>query len=249
MYSNSTTLTQDQVITVRSFMGRTYNWMAAGLVMTAAMAYLTLHSDAIKGFVFGGGLLPLMLAELAMVFILSLMLPRLSAGVAGALFIGYALLNGMTLSSVFLVYTSAAITSAFAVSAVTFILMSILGYTIKLDLSRFRSIAFMALIGLLVAMVVNMFLHSGPLGFVISALGVLLFAGLTAFDTQMLRRMALHGTAAGLAPRQRGGAATASVTGQFAASDKLAIIGALKLYLDFIMMFLFLLQLFGGGRR
>ncbi|THF85903.1 Bax inhibitor-1/YccA family protein [Deinococcus sp. KSM4-11] len=214
---------------VRTFMARTYSWMAAGLALTAGIAWLTASNDALALQVFQLRL-PLLLAQLALVFVLSMFAQRLSSTVAGALFIAYAALTGLTFSSILLAYDRSAVTAAFATSALTFGAMSVAGYTIKRDLSSMGRFFMFAVIGLVVAMVVNLFVASSALTLGISVVGVLLFAGLTVYDTQMLRKLALSG-----------------VSGEMA--ERAAINGALALYLDFVNMFLFLLRIFGGGRR
>lgn len=210
---------------VRTFMARTYSWMAAGLALTAGVAYLTAqnHDLALQW------RMPLMLLQLALVFGLSLFAQKLNSAVAGLLFIAYAGLTGLTFSSILLAYDLNSVTAAFATTAGTFGLMSVAGFVIKRDLSAMGRFFMFALIGLIVAMIVNLFVASSALTFGISVVGVLLFAGLTAYDTQMLRKLALSG-----------------VSGETA--ERAAINGALALYLDFINMFLFILRLLGGNR-
>lgn len=215
---------------VRSFMARTYSWMAAGLALTAGIAWLTAQNEGLAVQVYQLRL-PLVLAQLALVFVLSLFAARLSSAVAGALFIAYAALTGLTFSSILLAYDMNAVTAAFATSALTFGAMSVAGSVIKRDLSSMGRFFMFALIGLVVAMIVNLFIASSALTLGISIVGVLLFAGLTVYDTQKLRTLALSG-----------------VQGEMA--ERAAITGALTLYLDFVNMFLFLLRIFGGaGRR
>ncbi|WP_221089458.1 Bax inhibitor-1/YccA family protein [Deinococcus aquaedulcis] len=213
---------------VRTFMARTYSWMAAGLALTAGVAYLTAQNEVLAYQVMNLRL-PLLLAQLALVFVLSMFAQRLNSAVAGALFIAYAALTGLTFSALLMVYDASAVTAAFATTAGTFGLMSVAGFMIKKDLSAMGRFFMFALIGLFVAMIVNLFVASGPLTLMISIVGVLLFAGLTAYDTQMLRNLALSG-----------------VQGEMA--ERAAINGALALYLDFINMFLFILRLFGASR-
>lgn len=222
-YPTTKTATVDLV---RTFMARTYSWMAAGLALTAGVAYLTFNNEALFYNVMNLRL-PLMLGQLALVFVLSMFAQRLSAGVAGMLFIAYAALTGLTFSSLL---ASPDVVPAFATTAGAFALMSVAGFVIKKDLSAMGRFLMFAVLGLLVAMIVNMFIPGGPLTLVISVVGVLLFAGLTAYDTQMLRNLALSG-----------------VTGEQA--ERAAINGALALYLDFINMFLFILRLFSGNSR
>ncbi|GBF04161.1 hypothetical protein DAERI_010333 [Deinococcus aerius] len=210
---------------VRTFMARTYSWMAAGLALTAGVAYLTAQNAGLAEQVMALRM-PLILAQLVLVFVLSLAAQRLSSAVAGILFIAYAALTGLTFSSLLLVYSPAAVTAAFLTTAGTFGAMSVAGFVIKRDLSAMGRFFLFAVIGLLIAMIVNLFVVSSALTLGISVIGVLLFAGLTAYDTQMLRNLALSG-----------------VSGEMA--ERAAINGALALYLDFINMFLFILRLFG----
>lgn len=214
---------------VRTFMARTYSWMSAGLALTAGVAYLTAQNAELATQVMGLRL-PLLLAQFALVFVLSMFAQRLSSAVAGILFIAYALITGLTFSAYLFAYSPTAVITAFATTAGTFALMSVAGFVIKKDLSAMGRFFMFALIGLFVAMLVNVFVASSALTFGISIVGVLLFAGLTAYDTQMLRNLALSG-----------------INGEQA--EKAAINGALALYLDFINMFLFILRLFSGTSR
>ncbi len=208
-------------------MARTYSWMAAGLALTAGVAYLTAQNEGLAMQV-ASLRLPLMLAQLALVFVLSMFAQRLSAAVAGALFVGYAALTGLTFSALLFAYSPAAVITAFAVSAGTFGLMSVAGFVIKKDLSAMGRFFLFAVLGLVVAMLVNLFVGSSALSLGISMIGVFLFAGLTAYDTQMLRNLALSG-----------------ISGEQA--ERASINGALALYLDFINIFLFLLNI-GNSR-
>lgn len=212
---------------VRTFMARTYSWMAAGLALTAGVAYLTAQNEALAMQV-ASLRLPLMLAQLALVFVLSMFAQRLSAAVAGALFVGYAALTGLTFSALLFTFSPTAVFTAFAVSAGTFGLMSVAGFVIKKDLSAMGRFFLFAVLGLVVAMLVNLFVGSSALSLGISVIGVFLFAGLTAYDTQMLRNLALSG-----------------ISGEQA--ERASINGALALYLDFINIFLFLLNI-GNSR-
>jgi FtsH-binding integral membrane protein len=212
---------------VRTFMARTYSWMAAGLALTAGIAYLTAQNETFALQVMQWRL-PLIIAQLALVFMLSLGAQRLNSGLAGVLFIAYAALTGLTFSALLFAYSPTAVISAFATTAGTFALMSVAGFVIKKDLSAMGRFFMFAVIGLFVAMIVNLFVASSALTLGISIVGVLLFAGLTAYDTQMLRNLALSG-----------------IEGEQA--ERASINGALALYLDFINMFLFILRLFGMG--
>lgn len=226
---NYPTLTAQQNTVVRSFMGRTYNWMAAGLALTAAIAWLTASNMDMAMMVLQWRM-PLLLAQLGIVFALSGLVTRLSATAAGALFIVYAALTGLTFSGLLLAYDLKSVAAAFLTAAGTFGGMSIAGYVTKKDLSGMGRFLMFGVIGLLVAMIVNLFVGGTALTMIISVVGVLLFAGLTAYDTQKLKEMALSG-----------------VQGEQA--ERAAINGALTLYLDFVNIFLFLLRLFGGGDR
>ncbi|WP_309570109.1 Bax inhibitor-1/YccA family protein [Deinococcus sp.] len=223
------TTTAQSADVVRTFMARTYSWMAAGLALTAGIAWLTASNDALALQVLQLRF-PLMLAQLALVFGLSMFSQRLNSAVAGTLFIAYAALTGLTFSAILLAFDRSAVTAAFATTAGTFGVMSVAGFVIKRDLSAMGRFFMFAVIGLFVALIVNMFVASSALTLVISIVGVLLFAGLTVYDTQMLKNMALSG-----------------VTGEMA--ERASINGALRLYLDFINMFLFILRLFSGSSR
>lgn len=205
-----------------------YAWMAAGLTVTALFALVTVSSPALlktivgNKFVFYG----LMIGELALVFILSGALHRLSTGVATLLFLGYSALNGLTLSVIFLVYTADSIATTFVITAAMFGAMSLYGYLTKRDLTSWGSFLFMGLIGVVIASLINIFLRSDAVSWVVSAIGVIVFTGLTAYDTWKIKEMATIETQ----------------------TRKYAIIGALTLYLDFINLFLMLLRLLGGRR-
>ena len=214
---------------VRSFMGRTYSWMTAGLVLTAVIAYLTSNNPDAQAWARGNSLI-LIILQFGIVMGLSFAIQRIGSLLAGVLFMVYAAVTGVVFSLILQRYTGADVTAAFATSAVTFGAMSAYGYFTKRNLSAMGNFLMYALIGLVVAMIVNVFVASGPFSLIISLVGVVLFAALTAYDTNRLRQMALSG-----------------VSGELA--EKGAIYGALQLYLDFINMFLFILQLFAGGRR
>lgn len=211
----------------RAFMSRVYGWMFAGLWVTGVMALYTVSNEALRTFAmewrFG-----LLMAELGLVFALSFAAPRLSGAVAGAMFIGYAALTGMTLSIYFLIYTAGSIGQAFLMTAGTFGAMSLYGTVTKKDLSGWSSFLFMGLVGVIIAGVINIFTRSDMLGFVTACACVVVFAGLTAYDTQKLRQM--HAS-----------------TG-YSAAASISIVGALTLYLDFINLFLALLRIFGRRR-
>ena len=226
---------------LRAHMIRVYNYMAAGVALTGLVAWFTfsaavtqtgtgLQLTSFGQAIYGSPLMwVLVLAPLALVFVISFGINRLSAGTALTLFFVYAGLLGLSLSSIFLMYTGTSITRVFFISAATFGALSLYGYTTQRDLSPIGSFLIMGLFGLIIAMLVQLFLKSPGLDFAISAIGVLIFAGLTAWDTQRIKEMYSaqdDGTVAG----------------------RKAVMGALALYLDFINLFLFLLR-FMGDRR
>jgi len=226
--------TQAGTQVLSEFMRGVYGWMSAGLLVTAATAVYTASSQAMMQLIFGNSMLlmVLLIAEVGLVFAISGAINRLSAGMATGLFLLYSALNGVTLSAIFVVYSGAAISKAFFTAAGMFGAMSIYGYTTKKDLSSWGSFLFMGLIGVVIASVVNIFLKSSGLDFVLSGVGVLVFVGLTAYDTQRLRYMAETAPLGDATALRRG-----------------AILGALQLYLDFINLFLMLLRFFGGNRE
>lgn len=214
------------------FLTRVYGWMAGGLVATAFMAWVTLSTPALLQLVFGNRLVfyGLLIGELALVAWLSGLVGRMSASTAAIVFVAYSALNGLTLASVFLVYTSGSIVSTFVVTAGTFGAMSVYGLVTSRSLDGLGSFAFMGLIGVILASVVNLFLRSSMLEFAISCAGVIVFVGLTAYDTRKLKLMA------------------ARVDADSEEGQKGAIQGALALYLDFVNLFLMLLRLVGSRR-
>jgi len=216
------------------FLAKVFTWMAAGLGLTALTAFAVAGSPALVKLIFGNQLLffGLIIAELVMVFVLASRVDKMSAGAATGLFVAYSVLNGVTLSVIFLAYTAVSIATTFITTAGMFGGMAIYGLVTKRDLSSWGSFLFMGLIGIIIAMLVNFFLHSPALAWAISAIGVIVFTGLTAYDVQNLTRMA----AAGI--MENGAAAV----------RRYAILGALRLYLDFINLFLMLLN-FMGERR
>jgi FtsH-binding integral membrane protein len=228
---------------LRAYMIRVYNYMASGVALTGVAAWLTFQAAVVTNasgnitgltpfgqMIYGGpAAIVLMLATLGLVLFISFRIQYLQPSTALALFMGYAALLGLALSSIFLSYTGASITRVFFVSAASFGALSLYGYTTQRSLSAFGSFLIMGLFGLMIAMLVNLFLKSTGLDFVISALGVLIFAGLTAWDTQRIKEM--------YDPMQDG-----TVAG------RKAVMGALQLYLDFINLFLFLLRFLGDRR-
>ena len=221
-------------VLVNDFVRSVYNWMFIGLALTGFMALYVSNSETILRLVFGNRLIffGLIVVELALVFSISGMVNRMSASTATLLFVIYSGLNGVTLSFIFLAYTRASIVSTFFVCAGTFLACSIYGWTTKRDLTSLGGFLFMGLIGIIIASVVNMFIRSSAMSMIVSYIGVLVFVGLTAYDTQKLKNMAMT-QPAGL---------------DGAVIRKGAILGALSLYLDFINLFLMLLRIFGQGR-
>jgi len=220
---------------LRSYMLSIYNYMTSGVLLTGVVALLFssggVNSPAAKVFLTGGPLAwVIMLAPLGFVFAMSLGVNRFSKGTLQLLYWAFAIVMGLSLSEIFLVYTGASIAATFFATAGAFAGLSLFGYTTKKDLSAFGTFLVMGVVGLIIAMVVNMFLRSTGLDLAISFLGVLIFAGLTAWDTQRLKASyaQLRGT-------------------EFA--GKMVIMGALQLYLDFINMFLFLLRFMGNNRN
>jgi hypothetical protein len=220
---------------LRSYMLSVYNYMASGVLITGIVALLFarggIDSPAAQLFI-NGGILKwvVILAPLGLVMWLSFGINRMSASTAKAIFWVYAVLMGLSLSTVLLVYTGASVAQTFFAAAAAFASLSLWGYTTKKDLSGFGTFLIMGLFGLIIAMLINMFMQSSALDLAISAIGVLLFAGLTAYDTQKIKSMYFV------------------VQGTGEAVAKSAVMGALTLYLDFINLFLFLLR-FMGDRR
>jgi len=214
-----------------SLFTRIYAWMTAGLAVTGATAAVTVTTPALFNLVYGNGLVLILLiaAQLALVIAISAAITRLTAATATALFLLYAALNGVTLSSLLLTYTGASIALAFFVTAGTFGAMSLYGAITKRDLTAIGNLAFMALLGLILGSLVNFFLRSEALYWLLTYLGVAIFVGLIAADTQKLKRL--------LAQNPEGEAA-----------GRIVVIGALTLYLDFINLFLNLLRIFGRRR-
>jgi FtsH-binding integral membrane protein len=219
---------------VNDFVRSVYNWMCIGLALTGVVAFYVSNSEAMLRFVFGNQIIffGLIIAELAMVFSLVSRVSKMKAGTATSLFVFYSALNGVTLSFVFLVYTSASIVSTFFICSATFLACSVYGWTTKRDLTSFGGFLVMGLFGIIIASLVNIFIRSSAMHIMISYIGVFVFVGLTAYDTQKLKNMALS-QPAGL---------------DGAVIRKGAILGALSLYLDFINLFLFLLRILGQGR-
>ncbi len=213
-----------------ALMRKVYVWMTLALAITGICAYGVATSPSILQLIYSGGatIWVLFLLELGLVFYTTARIDRLSLSTATSLFVLYSALNGVTLSSIFIVYSMASIAKVFFITAGTFAAMAAYGYFTKTDLSRFGSILFMALIGLIIASVVNVFMRSAMFDFILSYVGVAIFVGLTAWDSQKIKEMLAR-----QADLSEG-------------AQKLALMGALSLYLDFINLFLYLLRIFGN---
>ena len=223
---------QKTEVLVNSFVRSVYNWRFVGLAVTGFIAYYVSTNEGIMGFIYGHRMVfwGILLAELALVFAISGMVNRMSAGTATGLFVLYSALNGLTLSVIFLLYTRSSIVSTFFICAGTFLACSIYGWTTKRDLTSLGGFLMMGLFGIIIASIVNIFLRSGAVSVIVSYIGVFVFVGLTAYDTQKLKNMALT--------------QPAGIDG--GVLRKGAILGALSLYLDFINLFLFVLRIFGS---
>jgi uncharacterized protein len=215
---------------LRDYMHRVYGYMAGGLALTGLVAYTAAASGFYQSIAGTGLIWIVMLAPLAFVLALSFGIRRMSTGTATVLFWIYAAVMGLSLGGIFLVYTGTSIARVFFITAVTFGAMRLYGYTTRSDLSGFGSFLLMGLIGIVIASLVNIFIGSSVLQFAISIIGVIVFVGLTAYDTQRIKEMYLESD-------------TAEIAG------KKAVLGALALYLDFINLFMMLLQLFGQRRQ
>lgn len=220
--------TQESAIVVT--MNKVYSWMTLALVVTALTAMYVAQSESILGLVFGNSAMPwiLMLAEVGVVMYLSARIEKISFATAMTLFGVYSVLNGVVLSVILLAYSLSTIYAAFFATAGTFAAMSIIGYTTKKDLSGLGGLLTMLLIGLIVASLVNLFFHSEGLSSIITYVGVFIFVGLTAYDTQKIKQMLVYSN--GVDQR------------------KIGLLGALSLYLDFINLFLYILRLFARSR-
>jgi len=213
---------------LRSYMLGVYNYMASGLLLTGIVAFLTAQSPTLLNAIYGTPLQwVVMLAPLGLVFYLSARIHKMSVTAAQTSYWVYAGLMGLAISYIFLAYTGTSIVRVFLITAVTFGSMSLYGYTTKRDLSGLGSFLFMGLIGIIVASLVNLFIHSTMLQWVVSVVGVLIFTGLTAYDTQQIKEMYYEGDGTAVAKKK-------------------SIMGALRLYLDFLNLFLMLMSLFGN---
>jgi FtsH-binding integral membrane protein len=218
--------------TFSALMQKVYTWMTLALVITGVTAYGVANSPSILTMLYSNQIVfwGIIIAELALVFIISGMINRISLVTATLLFVLYSVLNGAVLSSIFLIYTMSSIGQVFFITAGTFGVMAFIGYTTKIDLSSMGKILYMALIGIIIATVVNIFVGSNGLQTIVSYAGVLIFVGLTAYDSQKIKQMMYD--------------QEYNDTG----AQKLALIGALTLYLDFINLFIYLLRILGSRR-
>lgn len=216
---------------VSQVMRQVFTKMFLAMVITALSAYMVLSIPALATFIFSNPMVywGLLIGEIVMVIVLSAALNKLSNIGATLLFYAYSILNGLTLSCIVLVYTSASIALTFAITAGVFATMAIYGYVTKNDLTKFGSFMTMALFGLIICIVVNIFMQSSTMEWIISFAGVVIFIGLTAWDVQKIKRMAMMT--------------------DYSNAGKLATIGALSLYLDFVNLFLYLLRFFGNSRN
>ena len=225
-------MSADAQLRQSSIASQLYAWMTAGLLLTGAVATATANPPALLNLIFGNPFVIwiLFIVQIALVATISMAVNKISASVATALFMLYAALNGLTLSVIFLIYTKSSLASAFGVTAGTFAAMSVYGMVTKTDLTRIGALLFMALIGLIIASVVNIFWANSTMQWIITYAGVFIFVGLTAYDTQKLKQIAY------------------ATQNNAAMASRLAINGALTLYLDFINLFLFILRLMGDRR-
>lgn len=213
-----------------TFVSNVFMMMTLGLAISAASAYWMVVSEFYMN-LGRFGMMAITLAPLGMVLIMGFGYNKLSSVALTGLFIAYSAIMGLSLGVILLMYTASTVYLTFGVTAATFLTMALLGYTTKTDLTKFGSLLFMALIGILIAMVVNFFLQSGTMDYIISILGVLIFTGLTAYDVQKIKEMSML------------------VSEGAEDTKKMVVMGALNLYLDFVNLFLFLLRIFGGNRN
>ena len=230
-YDKGQTLAQSSVFAV--LMRNVYTWMTCGLAMTALTAMIVgrnenwVYTLATSGMYWG-----LLIAEVVLVIFLSARINKMSFATAGLMFAAYAILNGVTMSIIMLAYTAESIAQAFFVTAGTFGGMSLVGFFIKKDLSAMGRTLMMALIGLIIATIVNIFWQNGMMASILNYAGVIIFVGLTAYDTQKIKVMLQQAQYAGISDQ----------------TNKLALMGSLTLYLDFINLFLYILRLFGNRK-
>jgi uncharacterized protein len=218
-------------VTLVQFFNSVYAWMASGVALSAVVAWWVSTQPAVMRQVFRGPtLIMLFIVEIGLVLTISWAINKISAGVATALFLLYSAINGLTLSVLLLAYSHATLVGAFAITAGMFGAMSVYGFVTKTDLTRFRSLLFMALVGLVIATLVNIFVASSALTWAINYGGVLIFVALTAYDTQVLKLIGME------------------TADNPALAARMAIVGALRLYLDFINLFLFIVRILGDRR-
>jgi FtsH-binding integral membrane protein len=232
----STTQYRGSVSQSNTFINEVFGWMGLGLALTAVVSYFVASTPSLSALLITatGGLSALgyvaMFAPIGFVLVMSFGYNKLSYSALLGLFVAYAGIIGVSMSFIFSVYTSESIYSVFGVSAVMFGAMALIGYTTKTDLTKMGNLLLMALFGIVIASVVNMFLHSGPMAYIISFISVIVFCGLTAYDVQKIKNLAYEEGV------------------DQVSKSKLGILGALTLYLDFINLFLALLRLFGNRR-
>tara|TARA_B110000444_G_C18810956_1_gene582550 strand:- start:1117 stop:1833 length:717 start_codon:yes stop_codon:yes gene_type:complete len=213
----------------KNFMSNVFSWMAVGLIVTACVSWYGYSSGLYLSLMMQGGIMPwvIMLSPFAFIIAMNVGLNKFSSSTLVLLFVLFSSTMGVSLSSVFIMYSMGSIAQVFGITAGTFTIMAVLGYTTSMDLTKLGSLLFMGLIGIILASVVNMFTQSGTMDFIISIIGVLIFTGLIAYDTQRIKRIG------------------SGVEYGSESATKLAILAATSLYLDFINLFLFLLRLLG----
>ncbi len=233
MEFNSLAKTQASKAVQAALMRNVYSWMTLALVITGFVSMYVAKSYTLISMIMQNSIAfwGLLIAEIGLVVYLSARIHRISFTTATLLFIAYAILNGVTMAFIFLVYTMSSIATTFFITAGTFGIMALYGYVTKKDLTRIGNICFMALIGLIIASLVNIFLHNSMMDLIISCVGVLLFVGLTAYDSQKIKQLL---TGEGIEINET--------------TQKIALMGAMTLYLDFINLFLYLLRLLGDRK-
>ena len=214
----------------KNFVANVFSWMVVGLVVTSIVAWYGAYTGLYANLMLSGGIMPwvLMLSPFAFIIAMNAGLEKFSATTLTMMFLAFSACMGLSLSSVFLVYGLGSVFQVFAITAGTFTVMAIAGYTTSIDLTRMGSLLFMGLIGIILASVVNWFMGSETIEFIVSILGVLIFTGLIAYDTQKIKRIA------------------SSIDNESATASKIAILAATSIYLDFINLFLFLLRFLGN---
>lgn len=227
------TLSEQDKTTIQPYISQVFGWMSCGLLLTAFVAWYTSRTPEVLQLIFSNQLVffGLIIGQLALVFTLSGMVTKLSGSLATTLFMLYSVLTGLTLSSMFVLYTSSSIASTFLVTSGMFGIMTVYGYTTKRDLSSFGNILFMALIGIALASLVNIWLKNSAIMWIITYIGVAVFVGLTAYDIQKLKSI--------------GASVSMYDQDQF---RKYSIIGALTLYLDFVNLFLMMIRIVGNRK-